>query len=168
MDLLEQLIALHRRLRAAKRANFGRSVSFGDLFTERDERAAFEGFGPGTTVYDNVLVLGAVSVGAHCWIGPNVILDGSGGLTIGDHVHLSAGVQVYSHDTVARAVSGGSELGSFAPTTIGSRIYVGPNTVISKGVTIGDGAVIGAMSLVNRDIPAGTKAWGIPAQIRQD
>jgi acetyltransferase-like isoleucine patch superfamily enzyme len=34
------------------------------------------------------------------------------------------------------------------------------------GVTIGDGAVIGAMSFVNRDVPAGARAWGTPAQMK--
>jgi acetyltransferase-like isoleucine patch superfamily enzyme len=48
-----------------------------------------------------------VTVGKNCWIGPNVILDGSGGgLFIGDYVDISAGVHIYTHDTVKRAISG--------------------------------------------------------------
>jgi acetyltransferase-like isoleucine patch superfamily enzyme len=42
-------------------------------------------------------------------------------------------------------------------------VYIGPHSVIQKGVMIGDGVVIGAMSLVNRDVPSNTKVWGIPA-----
>jgi acetyltransferase-like isoleucine patch superfamily enzyme len=38
--------------------------------------------------------------------------------------------------------------------------------VIEKGVTIGDGVIIGAMSLVNRDIPSGARAWGVLATLR--
>jgi acetyltransferase-like isoleucine patch superfamily enzyme len=38
--------------------------------------------------------------------------------------------------------------------------------VIQQGVMIGDGVVIGAMSLVNRNIPSGAKAWGIPARLQ--
>ena len=55
-----------------------------------------------------------------------------------------------------------------APTTIGSGAYIGPNSMIAKGVTIGDRAVIGAMSFVNADIPAGKKAWGTPAKVVGD
>jgi acetyltransferase-like isoleucine patch superfamily enzyme len=53
-----------------------------------------------------------------------------------------------------------------APVRIGSRVYIGPQCVIEKGVTIGDGVVIGAMSLVNRDIPSEARAWGIPATLK--
>jgi serine acetyltransferase len=50
-----------------------------------------------------------------------------------------------------------------ASVRIGSRVYIGPQTVIQKGVVIGDDVVIGAMSLVNRDVPSGSKVWGVPA-----
>lgn len=45
---------------------------------------------------------------------------------------------------------------------IGKRVMVGANCTVLPGVRIGDGASIGAMSLVNRDIPAGQKWGGIP------
>ena len=114
-----------------------------------------------------ILILGDVTTGKNCWIGPNVVLDGSGGeLHIGDHVDISAGVQIYTHDTVKRALSGGTAKVEYAPTRIGSRVYIGPQSVIEKGVTIGDGVVIGAMSLVNRDVPSNSRVWGIPATPR--
>lgn len=166
MSLLLELRALFAELRREKRASFRRHVSTGDLLVERSEIAREWGFGEGTTCYDNVLILGDVQVGKHCWIGPNVILDGSGGLTIGDHVDISAGVQIYSHDTILRAVSGGVAPVERAPTRIGSRVHIGPQTVILKGVTIGDGVIIGALSFVNRDVPTGTRAWGIPARVQ--
>jgi acetyltransferase-like isoleucine patch superfamily enzyme len=50
-------------------------------------------------------------------------------------------------------------------TVVGSGVYIGPNTVIQRGVVIGDGAVIGAMSYVDSGVPAGMKAWGVPARI---
>jgi len=147
------------------RARFHRGVSVGDLLTDRWDRARFEGFGEGSSCYDNVLVLGSVTVGRNCWIGPNVILDGSGGLVIGDHVDISAGVQIYSHHTVRRATTLGAAPVDKAPTTIGSGVYLGPNSVVQMGVTIGNGAVIGAMSFVNHDIPDGARAWGSPVRI---
>jgi acetyltransferase-like isoleucine patch superfamily enzyme len=149
------------------RLDFHRNVSTGDLLTDRWEIARDYGFGVGTSCYDNVLILGEVTVGKNCWIGPNVILDGSGGgLSIGDYVDISAGVQIYTHDTVQRVISGGTAPVEYAPTRIGSRVYIGPQTVIARGVTIGDRVVIGAMSFVNLDVPNDAKAWGIPAKLK--
>src|SRR5260370_29734578 len=87
------------------RQRFHRRVSFGDLLTDRWENAREYGFGEGTSCYDNVLVLGDVKVGRNCWIGPNVVLDGSGGLKIGDNCSISAGVQLYTHNTKSWATS---------------------------------------------------------------
>jgi acetyltransferase-like isoleucine patch superfamily enzyme len=104
-------------------------------------------------------------VGKETWIGPNTVLDGSGGLTIGEFCSISAGVQIYTHDTVQWALSGGKVGPALSEVRIGNNCYVGPNTVISRGVSIGDGCVIGACSFVNIDVPAGSRAWGIPARI---
>jgi acetyltransferase-like isoleucine patch superfamily enzyme len=160
MELLESLRNLIHRLRREKREQYHRHVSVGDLLTDRWEIARDYGFGEGTSCYDNVLILGNVKVGRNCWIGPNVVLDGSGGeLSIGDQVDISAGVHIYTHDTVQRAISGGVASAEYAPTRIGSCVYIGPHSVIQKGVRIGDGVVIGAMSLVNRDVPSNSKVW---------
>jgi acetyltransferase-like isoleucine patch superfamily enzyme len=164
MELLESLRNLIYKLRREKREQYHRHVSVGDLLTDRWEIARDYGFGEGTSCYDNVLILGNVKVGRNCWIGPNVVLDGSGGeLSIGDQVDISAGVHIYTHDTVQRVISGGVASAEYAPTRIGSCVYIGPHSVIQKGVRIGDCVVIGAMSLVNRDVPSNTKVWGIPA-----
>jgi acetyltransferase-like isoleucine patch superfamily enzyme len=47
----------------------------------------------------------------------------------------------------------------------GKAAFIG---AIQMGVTIGDGAIIGAMSFVNQDIPARAKAYGSPAKIATD
>ena len=164
--MLEQLRLLRKALQCEKLAQFKRRVSFGDLVTDRWENASEYGFGEGSSCYDNVLILGEVQVGRHTWIGPNVILDGSGGpLVIGDHCSISAGVQIYTHNSVRRSVSFGREPMATKPTRVGSGVYIGPNSIIAMGVTIGDQAVIGAMSFVNRDIDPRKKAWGCPAAV---
>lgn len=170
-ELSERWLALAKQtLRALadrKRADFSRRVSVGDLLTERSENAAAYGFGEGSTMYDNVLVLGDVRVGRKTWIGPGCILDGSGGgLVIGDWCSISAGAQVYTHHTVDRSTSLGARPVAYAPTTIGNGVYIGPNAVIQMGVTIGDSAVIGANAFVNRDVPSGARAFGTPARCR--
>jgi acetyltransferase-like isoleucine patch superfamily enzyme len=164
-DLYAQLVALVKRLRKEKDAEWNRSLSMGDYIVDRREKARALGFGENASIYDSALVFGDVKVGANTWIGPFTILDGVGGLTIGENCSISAGVQIYTHDSVAWALTGGKADTDRAPTAIGSRCYIGPNTVIAKGVTIGEGSVVGANSLVLDDIPPGSKAFGTPCRV---
>lgn len=140
-----------------------RTLPFSEYIIDRWEKARLLGFGEGVSIYDNSLVFGSVKVGKNTWIGPFTLLDGSGGLVIGDNCSISAGVQIYSHDTVNWAISGGALKPEYAPVNIGNNCYIGPNVIITKGVVIGDKCIIGANSLVNKDIPSGMKAWGTPA-----
>lgn len=143
---------------------FNRSLPFSELLFDRWERAGKLGFGTGTSIYDSAYVFGDVRVGANTWIGPYTILDGSGGLTIGSNCSISAGVQIYTHDSVRWAITGGKEAYEYGPTIIEDNCYIGPNTIISKGVTIGSNTVIGANSFVNRSFLANSKIAGSPAK----
>jgi acetyltransferase-like isoleucine patch superfamily enzyme len=165
VPLAEALARFWRERDDEIRTAWARSLSFGDLVVDRFERARRLGFGEGASVYDSALILGDVTVGDHTWIGPFTVLDGSGGLQIGAWCSISAGVQIYTHDTVDWALSGGEHPAKRGPTRIGSRCYLGPNTIVTKGVSIGDGCVIGANSLVLDDVPPGTKAFGTPCRI---
>ena len=161
----EQLLALWRLLRKETDEKWCRTLPFGDYIVDRWEKACHLGFGEGTSIYDSSLVFGDVRVGKNTWIGPFTMLDGSGGLTIGSNCSISTGVQIYTHDSVQWAVSGGKRPVQRAPTVIGDRCYLGPNVIVAKGVTIGDGCIIGSASLVLHDIPAGSKALGTPAKV---
>jgi len=163
--LLQQLKALWLARRREVHAQHKRSLPLADYVVDRWEKARELGFGEGTSVYDSVLVLGDVTVGDNTWIGPFVVLDGSGGLSIGSNCSISAGVQLYSHETVAWAVSGGTAHYEHAATAVGNNCYIGPYTVVAKGVRIGDGCIVGAHSLVLTDIPAGSKAYGVPCRV---
>ncbi len=163
-DAIAAVFAARRRETYEK---WRRVLPSGDYLWDRWEKASFAGFGDNASVYDSVVILGDVKVGEGTWIGPFVVLDGSGGLTIGSHCSISAGVQIYTHDSVRWAVSGGKAPYDHAPTSIGDNCYIGPNTVVAKGVSIGDGCVIGANSLVLEDVPAGSKAFGTPCKVRQ-
>lgn len=165
---VEGLRELLRELRCDMRNRFDRHVPLADLLFDRWETARFYGFGAGTSCYNNVLILGQVKVGRDCWIGPNVVLDGSGGLEIGDHCSISAGVQIYSHHTVERATSMGQADVERKPTRIGSGVYIGPGSVIQMGCSLGDRSIIGALSLVNRDVPEGAKCYGVPGRVHFD
>ena len=141
------------------------SFPFGDYIVDRWETAREHGFGEGISIYDSGLLLGAVAVGGNTWFVPPTVLDGSGGLVVGDHSSISAGVQIYTHDTVKRAVNDGVYPLEHAPLRISNPCYICPNVIIGKGVTIGGCCVIGANSLVNSDLPVETKAWGAPASV---
>ena len=52
-----------------------------------------------------------------------------------------------------------------APVIIGKDVWVGERAAILKGVSIGDGAIIAAMSVVTKDVPAGTVVAGNPARV---
>jgi acetyltransferase-like isoleucine patch superfamily enzyme len=150
--------------RSRLKKEFNRVLPLNEILSDRWEKAKFLRFGENTSVYDSSYVFGDVIVGKNTWIGPNTILDGSGGLTIGDYCSISAGVQIYTHDSVKWALSGGVEKYEYAPVNIGNNVYIGPNTIISKGISIGDRSLIGANSFVNRSFPADSKIAGNPAK----
>lgn len=150
-----------KRLRLKK--SFNRVLPVNELFTDRWEKAQFLGFGEKTSIYDSSIVLGNVKVGKNTWIGPFTILDGSGGLEIGSNCSISAGVQIYSHDSVNWATSGGKKEYEYGSVKIGDNCYIGPNAIISRGITIGSGTVIGANSFVNKSFPDNSRIAGNPA-----
>lgn len=162
--LLDQLREFLSARRDAVLGAYARVLPFGDYVSDRWEKARALGFGEGSSIYDSSHVFGEVSVGCNTWIGPFTVLDGSGGLSIGSNCSISAGVQIYSHDSIRWAVTGGVAPYEYLSTAIGDNCYIGPNSVVAKGVTIGDGAVVGANSLVLTDVPAGGKVYGNPAR----
>ena len=161
----EKIQQRHHTLRAEMYRNFNRVLPFNELVSDRREKAAFLGFGEGTSIYDSSVVTGNVTVGKNVRIGPFTVLDGSGDLEIGDHCEISAGVQIYSHDPVSRTLSAGEKPIDKAGTKIGARCHIGSMSIITKGVNIGRCCVIEANSLVNRDIPDYSIAAGTPATV---
>jgi len=164
-ELAKLLQGLYEAADEGLRAQHQRSLSFQDGVFDRWQRATRLGFGEGTSLYNSALVYGDVRVGRQTWIGPNALLDGSGGgLDIGDFCSISSGVHIYTHDTVLWALSGGALPAARARVSIGSRVYIGSQSIITAGVTIGSGCVIGANSFVNRDVADGTVVVGTPAR----
>ena len=86
-------------------------------------------------------------------------------VTIGDNTLFGPNVQIYTatHPMDSKARAEGLELGK--PISIGSDVWVGGGVIICPGVTIGDRSVIGAGSVVTRDIPSDTFAAGNPCKV---
>jgi maltose O-acetyltransferase len=108
--------------------------------------------------------------GDHIYAGDNVfinfgavILDGAK-VTIGAHTMIAPGVHIYTAQHPLDADER-DQWEDCKPVTIGERCWIGGHATICPGVTIGDRTVIGAGSVVTKDIPADCLAVGNPARV---
>lgn len=110
-----------------------------------------------------VLVERGMQLGERSYIGPKVAIDGNFCwlTSIGDDVIISPGARVLAHDASMKRTIGYTRV---APVSIGHRAYIGSDAIVCCGVTIGADAVIGAGSVVRKDVPPGTLVAGNPAQ----
>jgi acetyltransferase-like isoleucine patch superfamily enzyme len=109
--------------------------------------------------------------GGRLSIGANTNVNGLGtkllcaeSVTIGSGCTFSWEVQVLDNDFHAITVDDVQQPKT-APIVIGDRVWVGTRAVILKGVTIGDGAVVAAGAVVNKDVPPGAIVAGVPAKV---
>lgn len=121
---------------------------------------------PPNLYHEQAWIIGEPTVGEGTWIGAFTVIDGSGGLDIGSGCDISAGVQIYTHSSAKRCVSGRryTEVDR-APVRIGDRVFVGAGAVVMMGVTIGNESVVGAGAVVTSDVPARTVVAGVPARV---
>jgi len=92
-----------------------------------------------------------------------VILD-SGSVRIGARSMLGPGVQIYCADHHPEAELRGQGIERALPVTIGCDVWIGGAAIILPGVTIGDGAIVGAGAVVRGTVAAGTRVAGVPAR----
>ncbi len=87
-------------------------------------------------------------------------------VVIGDRTQIGPAVQIYAadHPRDAETRRAGLEFGR--PVRIGCDVWIGGGAILLPGVTVGDGAVIGAGSVVTRDVTAGATVTGNPARPR--
>ncbi len=88
---------------------------------------------------------------AHCFL-----------ISIGDHCALAPNVRLIAHDA---SPNRSLRLTRLAPITIEARCFIGDSAVIMPGVRIGPDAIIGAGSVVTRDVPPNSVAAGNPARV---
>lgn len=115
-------------------------------------------------------IVGEPRIGSDVWIGAFTVIDGSGGLVIGDGCDISAGAQIYTHSTVARCLSDRAREIERSATAIGRNVHIGANATVLMGSTIGDFSVVGAGAVVLQGTvaPPHSLLVGVPARVIPD
>ena len=93
-----------------------------------------------------------------------VILDGAR-VTFGDNVFVAPGCGFYTAGHPLDAETRNRGLEYALPIRVGNNVWIGGNVIVLPGVSIGDNCVIGAGSVVTKDIPSGTVAAGNPCRV---
>ena len=116
-----------------------------------------------------------ISIGTNTFINTNCIFLDNNRITIGENGLIAPYVQIYTagHPLKAadRIIDDGNNsyyLTSSQPVIIGDNVWIGGNTVIFPGVTIGNNTTIGAGSVVTKSIPDNVLAYGNPCKIIKD
>ena len=116
--------------------------------------------------YDGIYKPGpSIIIGNHSFIGNNCEFNISHGIEIGANALIAAGCRFIDHDH-------NFELGQLiriqqcteGKIVLGQDVWLGCHAVVLKGVTIGDGAIVGAGSIVTKSIPANEIWVGVPAK----
>ena len=104
-----------------------------------------------------------ITIGKRVFINSGCKFQDQGGITIGDDV-------LVGHNCVIATINHAMDPDRradmmVAPVTIGDKVWIGANVTILQDVTIGEGAIIAAGAVVNRDVPPRTIVGGLPARI---
>lgn len=127
----------------------------------------FDKQGASIRIGKRTFMSGQIIAADHVSLGDDILI--SWGVTIVDHNSHSLAFSKRAQD-VLRWRNGIKDWSTveMGPVTIGNKVWVGFNSIVLCGVAIGEGAVIGAGSVVTRDIPAWTVAAGNPARVIKD
>ncbi len=164
-QLAEDLQALYIAQREETYSKYKRINPFFEDLCDWKERGLFWSKNKNVTIYNSTTIVGEVKIGEDTWVGPFVLLDGTGGLDIGSNCSISTGCQILTHDTVAWALSGGKQGYSYESTKIGDRCFIGTHAIITKGITIGNECVVGAGAVVTKSFPDNSIILGNPGKL---
>jgi maltose O-acetyltransferase len=108
-----------------------------------------------------------IRLGRKCFFNFNCVVLDVCPVKVGDHTLFGPAVQIYTATHPLNAeLRRTQEFGK--PVEIGADVWVGGGAILCPGVKVGDRAVIGAGSVVTRDIPAGVFAAGNPCRVLRD
>ena len=106
-----------------------------------------------------------IRLGHRCFINYNCVFLDCAPIEIGDDLQMAPAVQLYAATHPLDRATRAAGLEYARPIRIGSGVWIGGGAIVLPGITISDGAVIGAGSVVTRDVPADTVVAGNPARI---
>lgn len=107
-----------------------------------------------------------ITIGEGNWFNNNAVICANDLISIGNDCQIGDQVSIYDCDFhEIDAQSRCHSEGPARPVKIGNNVWLGSRVMVLKGVTIGDNSVVGAMSVVTRNIPADSVAVGVPARV---
>jgi acetyltransferase-like isoleucine patch superfamily enzyme len=139
---------------------FGGPVSIGDCCTviaTADSRVRL-------TVWSAMGESGFIRIGNYSLICPGARISAATEITVGDSCMLAQGVFITDSDWHG-VYDRSQPVGNTVPVRIGDNVWIGDSAIVCKGVTIGRNSIIGAGSVVVRDIPENAVAAGNPASV---
>ena len=105
------------------------------------------------------------TVGDHFFLNVNGKLMDSGKITIGNNVFIAPNVSIITEEHAMDAKQRAQGLEYTHPVHIGDNVWICTGAIILPGVTIGENSVIGAGSVVTKDVPANCLAAGNPCKV---
>lgn len=111
----------------------------------------------------------SIQLGAGCFIGNGCEFNISHRLTIGENSLVAAGTRFIDHNHgIALGTPIKQQPETSGPISVGPDVWIGANSLILQGVTIGEGAVVAAGSVVTHSVPPFTVVAGVPARALRD
>ena len=104
-----------------------------------------------------------VKIGSGVGIFENAVINPSEPVEIGDNCGIGADVMIWTHGAWLDITQGFPS--DFGPVKIGDNVWLPARSIVLPNVTVGDNVVIGTNSLVNKDLPSGCLAAGIPCKV---
>lgn len=142
--------------------------SIGRKIRKTIAKRLFKECGIGTSISTNVRLLcpQQICLGKHVGIPRDVTLDGRGGLQIGDDtmVGFESIILTSTHNSNRKDIPIRKQGMFCAHVKIGKNVWIGARVIILPRVTIGDGAIIGANSVISKDVLPNTIVGGVPAK----
>ncbi|MGO4710536.1 DapH/DapD/GlmU-related protein [Chryseobacterium sp. 2TAF14] len=120
------------------------------------------------SISPNVRIRGKIEIGEGSSIAQNCSISGErAGVFIGKNVMIAPNVVIvaFNHGFESLEIPMALQKNTEKEVVIGDDVWISSNCSISKGVTIGNGSIIGANSFVNKDIPPFSIAGGVPAKV---
>lgn len=109
-----------------------------------------------------------ITIGARCFANFGLVALDVAAITIGDDVQMGPNVQLLTPTHPVEPEPRRQKWEGAKPITIGDNVWLGGGVIVCPGVTIGADTVVGAGSVVTRDLPAGVVAVGNPARVLRD